>query len=176
MIRGEDADWLEKILLSGKLVPGKAAAAATGGGKNYYQDVSREKNRLVDQLNAREVAMTCLSIELSTCKDLQEMHRMLNLHSLEEQLTPICHQICAWKEQGVFVSFDLDGLKKINDNYGHQAEILQSGWRRSRSAGPRRRMCSRSGWAGTISSPCCRGRTSRRRTGSWRISGRCWKN
>ena len=56
---------------------------------------------------------------LSSITDV--MTRLLNRRGLEEQLTPVWHRMCARREQVAFVCLDLDGLKKINDTYGHQA-------------------------------------------------------
>ena len=56
---------------------------------------------------------------LSSITDV--MTRLLNRRGLEEQLTPVWSRMCNRREQAAFVSFDLDGLKKINDTYGHQA-------------------------------------------------------
>ena len=46
---------------------------------------------------------------------------LIGVSGLEEQLTPLWQQLCARKDYAAFVSFDLDGLKTINDTYGHQA-------------------------------------------------------
>ncbi len=56
---------------------------------------------------------------LSSITDV--MTRLLNRRGLEEQLTPVWHHMCSRREYAAFVSIDLDGLKKINDTYGHQA-------------------------------------------------------
>ncbi len=56
---------------------------------------------------------------LSSITDV--MTRLLNRRGLEEQLTPVWSRMCSRQEQVAFVSFDLDGLKRINDTYGHQA-------------------------------------------------------
>ena len=56
---------------------------------------------------------------LSSITDV--MTRLLNRRGLEEQLAPIWQRLCHDQEQAAFVCFDLDGLKKINDQFGHQA-------------------------------------------------------
>ena len=56
---------------------------------------------------------------LSSITDV--MTRLLNRRGLEEQLTPIWQRLCNNQESVAFVCFDLDGLKKINDQFGHQA-------------------------------------------------------
>ena len=56
---------------------------------------------------------------LSSITDV--MTRLLNRRGLEEQLTPVWQRLCAKRENAAFISFDLDRLKQINDNYGHQA-------------------------------------------------------
>ena len=75
-IRGIDKDLSEQIPLGGKLVLGESCGCGRRDA-DYYIRVSAEKNSEVDQLNTREVAMTYLTIELSACEDLQEMHRVL---------------------------------------------------------------------------------------------------
>lgn len=66
-----------------------------------------------------ELRMLYEERRLSSITDV--MTRLLNRRGLEEQLTPVWHHLCARGESVAFVSFDLDGLKKINDTYGHQA-------------------------------------------------------
>ena len=57
--------------------------------------------------------------KLSSITDV--MTRLLNRRGLEEQLAPIWQRLCSRRESIAFVCFDMDGLKKINDRYGHQA-------------------------------------------------------
>ncbi len=47
--------------------------------------------------------------------------RLLNRRGLEEKLLPEWNSLCARQEYMTFVTFDMDGLKTINDTYGHQA-------------------------------------------------------
>ena len=56
---------------------------------------------------------------LSSITDV--MTRLLNRRGLEEQLTPIWQRLCSQQESVAFVCFDLDRLKAINDQFGHQA-------------------------------------------------------
>ena len=56
---------------------------------------------------------------LSSITDV--MTRLLNRRGLEEQLTPVWQRLCSRWDNVAFISFDLDGLKQINDTYGHQA-------------------------------------------------------
>ena len=56
---------------------------------------------------------------LSSITDV--MTRLLNRRGLEEQLTPVWQRLCNDRNSVVFVCFDLDRLKKINDQFGHQA-------------------------------------------------------
>jgi diguanylate cyclase (GGDEF)-like protein len=49
------------------------------------------------------------------------MTRLLNRRGLEEQLTPVWQRLCNDQKSVAFVCFDLDRLKKINDQFGHQA-------------------------------------------------------
>ena len=49
------------------------------------------------------------------------MTRLLNRRGLEEQLSPIWQRLCNDQETIAFVCFDLDRLKKINDQFGHPA-------------------------------------------------------
>ena len=66
-----------------------------------------------------ELLMLYEERRLSSITDV--MTRLLNRRGLEEQLTPLWHHLCARRENAAFVSIDLDGLKTINDTYGHQA-------------------------------------------------------
>ena len=56
---------------------------------------------------------------LSSITDV--MTRLLNRRGLEEQLTPVWQRLCNDQKSVAFVCFDLDWLKKINDEFGHQA-------------------------------------------------------
>ena len=56
---------------------------------------------------------------LSSITDV--MTRLLNRRGLEEQLAPIWQRLCNNQDSTAFVCFDLDGLKQINDHFGHQA-------------------------------------------------------
>jgi diguanylate cyclase (GGDEF)-like protein len=56
---------------------------------------------------------------LSSITDV--MTRLLNRRGLEEQLAPIWQRLCNNQASVAFVNFDLDRLKKINDQFGHQA-------------------------------------------------------
>ena len=56
---------------------------------------------------------------LSSITDV--MTRLLNRRGLEEQLAPVWQRLCARRENAAFISFDMDRLKQINDNFGHQA-------------------------------------------------------
>ncbi len=56
---------------------------------------------------------------LSSITDV--MTRLLNRRGLEEQLAPIWQRLCNDQGSAAFVCFDLDRLKKINDQFGHPA-------------------------------------------------------
>ena len=56
---------------------------------------------------------------LSSITDV--MTHLLNRRGLEEQMLPDWRGMCARRENITFVTFDLDHLKEINDQYGHQA-------------------------------------------------------
>ena len=56
---------------------------------------------------------------LSSITDV--MTRLLNRRGLEEQLAPAWQRLCSRRESVAFICFDMDGLKRINDRYGHQA-------------------------------------------------------
>ena len=56
---------------------------------------------------------------LSSITDV--MTHLLNRRGLEEQMQPDWRGMCARRENITFVTFDLDHLKEINDQYGHQA-------------------------------------------------------
>ena len=49
------------------------------------------------------------------------MTRVLNRRGLEERLLPEWNGLCDRQEYMTFITFDMDHLKEINDNYGHQA-------------------------------------------------------
>lgn len=56
---------------------------------------------------------------LSSITDV--MTRVLNRRGLEEKLRPEWNGMCDRREYVTLVTFDMDGLKVINDTYGHQA-------------------------------------------------------
>ena len=56
---------------------------------------------------------------LSSITDV--MTGLLNRRGLVEKIAPQWPHLCASREKVVFVNFDLDGLKQINDTYGHAA-------------------------------------------------------
>ena len=62
-------------------IPGRLVLAESCGcGKrdaSYYTTVNRENAQKIEQLQNREVGMTYLSIEMSGCDDLKQMHRVL---------------------------------------------------------------------------------------------------
>ena len=87
---------------------------------SYFQHWNVILSGALSNMHKRnELLMLYEERRLSSITDV--MTRLLNRRGLEEQLTPVWHHLCARREQAAFVSFDLDGLKKINDTYGHQA-------------------------------------------------------
>ncbi len=66
-----------------------------------------------------ELMMLYEERRLSSITDV--MTRLLNRRGLEEQLAPLWQHLCARRENAAFISIDLDGLKTINDTFGHQA-------------------------------------------------------
>ena len=87
---------------------------------NYFQHWNVILSGALSNMHKRnELLMLYEERRLSSITDV--MTRLLNRRGLEEQLTPVWHHLCARREQAAFLSFDLDGLKKINDTYGHQA-------------------------------------------------------
>ena len=87
---------------------------------NFFQHWNVILSGALSNMHKRnELLMLYEERRLSSITDV--MTRLLNRRGLEEQLTPIWQHLCARREQAAFISFDLDGLKKINDTYGHQA-------------------------------------------------------
>ena len=66
-----------------------------------------------------ELLMLYEERRLSSITDV--LTHLLNRRGLEEQLAPMWQQLCTRRENAAFISFDLDGLKRINDTYGHLA-------------------------------------------------------
>ena len=98
LIRLGDTDLSEKIPLGGKMMLGESCGCGSRG-ENYYLRVCAEKSRQVDMLNGREVAMTYLTIELSACEDLQEMHRVL-ISKLDDTMEMRDFYLCLFTEEG----------------------------------------------------------------------------
>ena len=66
----------QQIPLAGRMVEGESCGCGYRG-DDYYERLCIERNNQVDRMNTREVAMTYLTIELSACDDLKEVHRVL---------------------------------------------------------------------------------------------------
>ena len=62
--------------IPGKLVLGESCGCGHRD-EAYYRKSTRKLSRRVNGMNAREVSMTYLTIELSACDDLKELHRVL---------------------------------------------------------------------------------------------------
>ena len=62
--------------IAGKLICGESCGCGHRG-EDYYVLLSEERNSQVDSMNVREVSMTYLTIELSACDDLKELHQVL---------------------------------------------------------------------------------------------------
>ena len=87
---------------------------------NYYQHWNIVLSGALSNMHKRnELMLLYEERRLSSITDV--MTRLLNRRGLEEQLTPLWQQLCTRQESVAFVSFDMDLLKHINDNYGHQA-------------------------------------------------------
>ena len=87
---------------------------------NFFQHWNIVLSGALSNMHKRyELMLLYEERRLSSITDV--MTRLLNRRGLEEQLTPLWQQLCTKRENAVFVSFDLDRLKQINDNYGHQA-------------------------------------------------------
>ena len=87
---------------------------------NFFQQWNIVLSGALSNMHKRnELKLLYEERRLSSITDV--MTRLLNRRGLEEQLTPLWQQLCARQENAAFVSFDLDWLKQINDNYGHQA-------------------------------------------------------
>ena len=65
-----------KAGMAGKMVCGESCGCGRRG-EDYYVELSDSRNRMVDSMNVREVAMTYLTIELSACDDLKDLHEVL---------------------------------------------------------------------------------------------------
>ena len=87
---------------------------------NFFQHWNVILSGALSNMHKRnELMMLYEERRLSSITDV--MTHLLNRRGLEEQIAPVWQQLCARKDYAAFVSFDLDGLKKINDTYGHQA-------------------------------------------------------
>ena len=65
-----------RIAIGGQMILGESCGCG-GRGDDFYYRTSIERARQVDAMNAREVSMTYLTIELNACDDLKELHRVL---------------------------------------------------------------------------------------------------
>ncbi len=87
---------------------------------NFFQHWNIVLSGALSNMHKRnELMLLYEERRLSSITDV--MTRLLNRRGLEEQLMPVWQQLCARRENAAFVSFDMDWLKQINDNYGHQA-------------------------------------------------------
>ena len=87
---------------------------------NFFQHWNVVLSGALSNIHKRnELMLLYEERRLSSITDV--MTRLLNRRGLEEQLTPMWQQLCIRREQVAFVSFDMDGLKQINDTYGHLA-------------------------------------------------------
>ena len=87
---------------------------------NFFQHWNVVLSGALSNIHKRnELMLLYEERRLSSITDV--MTRLLNRRGLEEQLTPMWQQLCMKREQVTFVSFDMDGLKQINDTYGHLA-------------------------------------------------------
>ena len=87
---------------------------------NFFQHWNIVLSGALSNMHKRnELMLLYEERRLSSITDV--MTRLLNRRGLEEQLTPLWQQLCSRQENVAFVSFDIDWLKQINDNYGHQA-------------------------------------------------------
>ena len=87
---------------------------------NFFQHWNIVLSGALSNMHKRnELMLLYEERRLSSITDV--MTRLLNRRGLEEQLTPLWQQLCSRQENVAFVSFDMDWLKQINDNYGHQA-------------------------------------------------------
>ena len=87
---------------------------------NFFQHWNVVLSGALSNIHKRnELMLLYEERRLSSITDV--MTRLLNRRGLEEQLAPMWQQLCIRREQVAFVSFDMDGLKQINDTYGHLA-------------------------------------------------------
>ena len=87
---------------------------------NFFQHWNVVLSGALSNIHKRnELMLLYEERRLSSITDV--MTRLLNRRGLEEQLTPMWQQLCMKREQVAFISFDMDGLKQINDTYGHLA-------------------------------------------------------
>ena len=74
--RREASGENSRIGIAGKLVCGESCGCGRRG-EDYYIRLSEKRNREVDEMTVREVGMTYLTIELSACDDLKDLHEVL---------------------------------------------------------------------------------------------------
>ena len=87
---------------------------------NFFQHWNVVLSGALSNIHKRnELMLLYEERRLSSITDV--MTRLLNRRGLEEQLAPLWQQLCAKRDTAAFISFDMDGLKYINDTYGHQA-------------------------------------------------------
>ena len=87
---------------------------------NFFQHWNIVLSGALSNIHKRnELMLLYEERRLSSITDV--LTRLLNRRGLEEQLAPVWQRLCARGENAAFVSFDMDGLKYINDTYGHQA-------------------------------------------------------
>jgi diguanylate cyclase (GGDEF)-like protein/PAS domain S-box-containing protein len=134
---------IDKVLESGE--SNQYEYKSLRDGRYFFQTFSPVK-----EPNGRAVAVTVVSKDVTKLKHLEEELRML---SLTDELTGLYNRrgfqtlaemqfnISNRLKKGMYLLYaDLDGLKEINDNHGHQegdqalietAEILKKNYRRS---------------------------------------------
>ena len=65
-----------KAPIGGKFILGESCGCGYRG-DDFYLQLCKERKGEIDQMNTREVSMTYLTIELSACDDLKDLHRVL---------------------------------------------------------------------------------------------------
>ena len=75
-IRDPEAEIPPYTGLGGKLIPAESCGCGYRG-DDYYIRISEEQTLRASSMETREVGMTYLTIEMSACDDLKDMHRVL---------------------------------------------------------------------------------------------------
>ena len=85
-----------KAGMPGEMIRGESCGCGQRG-EEYYIQLSDSRNRMVDSMNVREVAMTYLTIELSACDDLKDLHEVL-VRKMDDTPTLRDYYLCLFEK------------------------------------------------------------------------------